>query len=402
MRSDNKGGFKVTLRVRIPKVVYALAFVQMGFLSCSLPFSRAVSRSSNSIRLAVGTAPRSVELADLDHDGNLDIVVVNSGSDNVTILLGDGHGGFKPSPGSPFPAGHAPNDIAICDFDGDGNLDLAFPNNETDHVTVLLGDGHGGFRPAPQSPLTVQSKPHVHGIAWGDFNGDHRMGIAVESWQTNQVDVLFGDGHGGFATPGALFSVGRMPYQRLRAGDFNHDGYADIVTTNLEGDSVTILLSDGQGGFKEAKGSPFPAGAHPFGVAVGDVNKDGNLDLVVVNYSGHPDNLKDDGVTVLLGDGKGGFKIMPGSPFPTGSAPTRVAIGDINGDGIPDIVVCNSESQNVTVLPGNRKGTFGPGYIIPAGHGPNGIAVGDLDGDGKADIVVANSKDNDITVILNK
>ena len=384
------------------KFVSILIILWMVPASCDQAVSKNPSPSSASptvSRLAAGTTPGSVELADLNGDGKRDIVVANSDSKNLTILLGDGRGGFTPAPGSPVAAGELPNDIGIADLNSDGKLDLAIANHEQNQISIFLGDGSSRFTPA--APVKVQSKPHAHDVAVGDFNGDRKLDLAVESWEIDKVESLLGKGDGTFITPGSMSSVGRMPYQRLRAGDFNNDGFADIVTTNAEGHNVTLLLG-GKDGFKESKGSPFPANKTPFGVAVGDLNKDGNLDLAIVNYSGQPDDLKNDGLTVLLGDGRGSLKMAPGSPFQTGAAPTRVAIGDVNGDGSDDIAASNSESQNVTILPGTGKGDFGKPYLIRAGREPKGIAIADLNGDGKGDIVVANAQDNDLTIIFGK
>lgn len=377
------------------KFASALLLLWLVLARCDRPISTDTSVS----RLPAGTTPGSVELADLNGDGKRDIVVANTASSDLTILLGDGRGGFTPAPGSPLSAGQLPNDIAIADLNSDGKLDLAVANHEQKQVTIFDGDGGGRFTRA--TTVSVQSKPHIHGVAVGDFDGDRKLDLAVESWGTNQVEILLSKGDGTFNTPGRLLAVGRMPYQRLRAGDFNNDGFADVVTTNAEGDSVTLLLG-GKNGFKESQGSPFQANKTPFGVAVGDVNKDGNLDLAIVNYSGEPSDLKNDGLTVLLGDGRGGFNMAHGSPFPTGAAPTRVAIGDVNGDGFPDIAASNSESQNVTILLGSDKGDFGTPYQIPAGREPKGIAIGDLNGDGKAEIVVANARDNNLTLSFGK
>src|SRR5437588_753589 len=123
----------------------------------------------SSVRTQVGTGPAAVVIADFDRDGKLDLAVANGGSRNVSILLGDGKGGFRQVAGSPFPAGDNPNDIAVGDVNGDGKPDLAFANHDTSYLSVLIGDGKGGFTGAPGSPFTVQSKPHPHGIAMADF-----------------------------------------------------------------------------------------------------------------------------------------------------------------------------------------------------------------------------------------
>lgn len=352
-------------------------------------------------RFATGRAPGSVEIADLNGDGYPDIIVANEQSNDVTILLGDGKGGFKEAKGSPSPAGHNPNDIAIGDFNGDGKLDLAFANHDEKRLTVLLGDGRGGFTPAPNSPVAVEVRPHVHGVATGDFNGDGNLDLVTENWGSNQVLVLWGDGKGSFRPSGTFLDVGKMPYQRLRVGDVNGDGKADIVTTNLEGDSVTILLGDGKGGFKQPAGSPFSCGDSPFNFAIGDVNNDGKPDLAIVNSPSSSARSGKDGLTSLLGDGKGGFKAMAGSPFATGKIPNRVAIGDINGDGIADIAVSSPDGNNVTLFLMSAKGVASSSQIAIGGK-PKGVAIRDLNGDRKADLVVTNNADNTVTVILSR
>ena len=360
------------------------------------------STGASGTRIKVGTAPSAVELADFNRDGKLDAAVANSESKNVTILLGDGAGGFKPSTGSPFPAGNDPNDLAIGDINNDGNLDLAFANHDTTYLTVLVGDGKGSFKPAAASPFTVQSKPHPHGVAVADFNGDAWADLATDDWQNNRVTVVFNDKKGGFVSPGVSFPVGKMPYQKLRAADLNKDGKADIVTTNFEGGNVTILLADGKGGFREAPGSPFDSNKQPFAVAIGDLNGDGNPDLAVGHYSGHITDTSGDRMTILLGTGDGTFR-QAWSQLVPGKAPTRVAIGDVNGDKIADAVFVNYGNNSVTVVLGSRNDfNTSTGWTTAVGKFPTGAAIGDLNGDGKGDIVTSNYDDNDISILLTR
>ncbi len=132
-------------------------------------------------RVRVGKGPSSVVIADVNKDGKPDLVVANAGSNDVSVLLGDGRGGFIPASGSPFPAGKNPNDVAVADVNHDGNDDLVFANHDTTYLTLLLGDGHGGFKPALSSPIQVHSRPHPYGVAAADFDGDGNVDLTTDS-----------------------------------------------------------------------------------------------------------------------------------------------------------------------------------------------------------------------------
>ena len=211
-----------------------------------------------------------------------------------------------------------------------------------------MGNGKGNFTAAPNSPFSVGGIPHTHGIASGDFNNDGWLDIATDSWGNDQVEVVFGDSVNLFKKPGMFFKVGKRPYQRLRAADINGDGMDDIVTTNTESNNATILLANGNEDFHEPAGSPFACGDAPFGIAIGDINADGKPDLAIINSPGSMAEGKGkNGLTVLKGDGTGKFTTMKGSPFVAGKIPSRIAVGDVNGDGVNDIVTSDNDSNKI-------------------------------------------------------
>ncbi len=307
------------------------------------------SRGFRQASIPTGKGPRWISVADVNHDGHPDILVTNADAGTLTVLLGDGKGQFHEAPGSPFAAGHLPNDIGIADMNGDGNLDMVIADHQSPYITILLGDGKGNFRPAPGSPFDVHSNPNQNAVAVADFDGDGKPDVATDSWGSNQIELLLGNGMGGITTPGRFFPTGHRPYERLRTADFIHDGLPDIVTTNLDDDTVSILLGDGHGGFRNAPGSPFPAGAKPWQMAVDDLNGDGSADLAVIPYQRDIASPSQSAVTVLLGDGKGGFHPMPGSPLALGDCrgPNSIAAGDLRGSGQHAIVVSvRGESQS--------------------------------------------------------
>ena len=146
------------------------------------------------------------------------------------------------------------------DFDENGIPDLVTANSSNNNVSVLLGNGSGGFTPA-SAPLTVGANPLA--VVVGDFNGDGHQDLAVANQGDNTITVLLGNGHGGFtAATGSPFAGGTGPIS-LALGDFNKDGVQDLVAANFLANQVTVLLGSGSGGFTAATGSPFTVGTNP-------------------------------------------------------------------------------------------------------------------------------------------
>jgi hypothetical protein len=346
-----------------------------------------------------GRGPRWVSIADINRDGNPDILVTNADSGTLTVLLGDGRGKFTSAPGSPFAAGGQPNDLGIADMNGDGNLDLVIPNHQTPYITILLGDGNGGFKPAPGSPFDVHSYPHPHAVAVADYDGDGKPDVMTDSWGHNQVQLLSGDGRGGLHLPGRFFPTGHRPYERLRTSDFNHDGYPDIVTTNLDDDTVTILLGDGNGGFHDAPGSPFAAGGKPWQMFVGDLNKDGNADLAVIPYQRDLTDESQDVLTILIGDGHGGFARQPGPSLPLKGCrgPNAITAGSLGSSR--QVVAVGCAQSNTLLLFERRAGSEYASTSIPIAGGWGGIALGPLTRDGGSALVTADADRGTITIL---
>jgi hypothetical protein len=325
-------------------------------------------------------------IGDFNGDGYQDVAVVNQyGSPSgVSILLGDGKGGFTVK-GFPINVGASPHAIVAADFNNDHKLDLAvsFGNGQ---VAVLLGDGQGGFTPAPQSPF-VATGSTAGGIVAADFNNDGNMDLAVGGADnsTSSVAVLLGDGTGGFTpAPNSPFATGTTPYV-LAAGDLNGDHIPDLAVANIGDSTVTVLLNDGHGNFSAAPGSPISFSSTPNGLAIADVNKDSHGDLIVTTGIG----AQSGEVHVLLGDGAGNFTEDTGSPFSVGQGPQDVTVTDLNGDSTLDLAVVNADDNTVSVLYGNGSGGFtaAPGSPYATAHSPGFIGVADFNGDNKPDLI---------------
>ena len=349
--------------------------------------------------LKLASKPSNLAVADLNKDGRLDLIVTSEEARAVTVMLD-----FRVEDARTITLAEAPGEIAIGDVNGDNHLDLALDSHDSYHVTMLLGDGKAGFTLAPNSPIVMKQgqHAHTHGLGLGDLNGDGKLDLATVNNEDNDVSVAFGDGRGTFTiAPRSPFAVGPSPYP-LTLGDVNRDGRLDIVATAsatgparaqqlAASRALTLLLADGQGGFRASQ-IPLRTG-QPWFVAIGDLNGDGKADLAATHH--------DQGVlTVLLGDGAGVFRETSGSPFDMGHNVWRVDLADVNRDGRADVVAAADDS--VRVMLGDGTGNFRPAptprYQI--NRGTWRLVVGDVNADGKPDVVTSNTESSTVSVLL--
>ncbi|MGB6830352.1 MAG: FG-GAP-like repeat-containing protein [Terracidiphilus sp.] len=296
--------------------------------------------------------------------------------------------------------------VTVGDFNGDGIPDLAVASYFDGVVSILLGNGDGTFTPAPDSPISGLFDPDS--IIVADFNEDGNEDIAFKVGSYNGgVAIYLGNGDGTFTeAPSSPVIVGG-PYDFIDAvasGDLNGDGIADLVATKDADEygpsSVAILLGNGDGTFTPAPDSPVEVGSGPTSIAIADLNGDGIPDLVTANFF-------DSTATVLLGNGDGTFLQASNSPITVGQFPGSVALGDLNQDGKIDIAIANENYEggnpgSVSVLLGNGNGTFtqAEGSPVTVGHSPQAVAVGDFNSNGVPDLAVVNNDDDTVTVLM--
>lgn len=328
----------------------------------------------------VPALPYGIVSSDFNNDGHADLAVPSQGSNSVSILLGNGSGGF----GAPtsFNAGTLPLNLAVGDFNGDTHRDIVVSNMGASNITLLPGNGSGGFG----LPVDYASGFNTWGIAVGDFNEDGNQDVVTSS-TTSGVAILLGNGLGSFGLPSGYTTPGGPSF--IAVDDVNGDNHQDFAVTNQAGNNVSVFIGSGTGTFTTA--TNYPVQTNPIGIVIADFNGDTNKDIAVAN-------MLSKSISILPGDGLGNFGSA--SNFSAGGEAVGVLATDFNLDGLPDLAVTNRDVSSVTVLTGAGSGSFNAPKSFTVATGPRGITASDFNGDGNPDLASAGYTSGNISVLL--
>jgi len=370
------------------------------------------------VDFATGAAPYSVAVGDLDGDGKPDLAVVNNSDNTVSVFRNISSSGSITAASFAakvdFATGSAPRSVAIGDLDGDGKPDLAVANFGGNTVSVLRNTSSSGAITAASFAAKVDfaTGNSPISVAIGDLDSDGKPDLAVVNYGGNTVSLLRNTSASGPITAASFaakvdFATGGIPYS-VAIGDLDGDGKPDLAVANEGSNTVSVFRSTASSGSITAASFAakvdFATGINPISVAIGDLDGDGKPDLALANYSGNT-------ISVLRNTASSGSitaaSFAANVDFATGSNPYSVAIGDLDGDGKPDLALANYGSSTVSVLRNTASNgsitaaSFAANVDFATGSGPISVAIGDLDGDGKPDLALANLGSSMVSVLRN-
>lgn len=374
-------------KVRIAAWAAAAAVASTSWAQVSFRSAADTSASDETSYLATG---------DFDFDGNVDVVVCNRAASTAQVFFGDGTGDFALGQTIAFDALARPVHAVVFDTESDGDLDIVITLVGSDEIAILLNDGEGGFA----TPVTraVGNQPQfTEPVA---IDNEDEFDLVTANAAEDTISVLISNPGGTYqdAFPVAVQVAAQQtrPFS-VAGGDLNADGNADLVIALRDRDQIGVLLGNGDGTFSEL--TRFIAGGDPFVVRLADFDGDNNLDAAVANATGGAGvNPNEDTVSIFLGNGDGTF--APAMDFVVGNRPEDLDIVDMDGDGNLDLISANFEGDNVSVLLGNGDGTFGDPEFFTTGNGPTSVFAADVNNDGDLDLLSANLEADTFSVLI--
>ena len=352
-----------------------------------------------------GYTPNSIAVADVNGDGVPDLLVARTVDEGLaqdpglaSVYLGAPSSPGTYQQGTDYPTtGGNPSGIAAVALSGSGTPDMVVSNFGSGTASVFMHDPANPGKYLAATTLTSGGQPNQ--VVAADINGDGKPDLVFADLSTSGNAIVLlqsATAVGTFAAPLNL-STGAMT-SSVAVGDLNGDGKPDIVTANFDSNgnngSVTVFFQNPSSPGTFAAGVSFPAGAQPQAVRIADVNGDGLPDLVVANRGPGSDGTGTAGVSVLLQDSAHPGNFLAPVTYSTPRGAIDVAVADLNGDGKPDLVVASlgpapTGAISVLLQSTTTAGTFGTATSYPGYGQPLSVAIADLNGDGHPDIAVA-------------
>lgn len=370
--------------VRAILVVGCVATASLSVHAQALCFSPAVNYPT-------GIHPGGVAAADLDGDGDVDLVVADGGALRILVLKNDGQGTFDTVK---YEIGFASWSPCAADLDGDGDVDLVVACSPYGplwgDVAVLRNNGDGSFA----APVQYGELRYATAVFAADLDGDGDLdlAVAVGGGPYNYVSILKNNGDGTFGMA-VNYPAGLDPMS-VFAADLDGDGDLDLAVANYGGDSasvlVSVLMNNGDGTFSAA--TNYTTEYAPSSVIAADLDGDGDFDLAVSNWYSAS-------VSILTNKGDGTFS--DAINYRVGDTPSKVIATDVDGDGDLDLVTANLGSRDVSVLRNHGDGVFAAATYYSVGANPNDLAAADLDGDGDPDLAVNNNGGSNVSILMN-
>lgn len=380
-----------------------LSGLLVGLSSLSLTLPVSAQNFAGPATYAACGGPQGLVSADVNTDGQVDLLIANSGANAVSVLLNRPvQPGTFAAPVTFSTKGTYPVALAAGNLNGDGYPDVVLVNETSSTVSVLLNTANSTLF----APATVYASGPMlpRGVVLGDVNGDGLLDIVLTATGSGKVGILLNSptNPGTFQAARSYPSGGKRP-EGLALGDVNGDGQLDIVVCNQTSNAIGVLLNSPKTPGKFTAPVTYASGgALPRSLTLGDVDADGRLDIIVSNSAAGI-------VSVLANSSTAPGTFLPAVGYASAATgPVGIAAGDVTGDKAVDVVVADYNAKTGTSVCLLRHSTAGPGsFTSPAGvygsggTGPHDVVLGDFDGDGRLDIATTNFGSNTVGVLLN-